>query len=449
MSGVIAIYSKQNQHVVNDLYYGLYALQHRGQICCGVAVNNDGYIDYVKDVGLIHDVISKSDIQKLKGNIAIGHVQQSNKKEPRSKVNIDPLVIGYKSGSLAIAGDGKIVNEAKLKLNLLESGMIFQTNLDTETLAVLMAKYGKLDLNEAFQKMIEEISGAYAIIMITTECILAARDPHGIKPLTIGQIDQDIVVSSESCAIEVMGGEFIRDVRPGEIVRIDHNGVKTLFEKPKDRALCMFELVYLARPDSIIDEKSVYLTRVEVGKQLYLEYPDTKGDIVIGSPDSGIPAAIGYAQQSGIPYAEGLVKNRYIGRTFIEPSKAARENFVRIKLNVLKENVKGKRIILVDDSIVRGTTISHTIEALKQAGAKEVHIRVASPPVKYTCHLGVDMHLESQLVSRQMNEEELCKKINADSLQFISMEGMLKATDSKNGYCKGCFTSKYPIPQED
>ena len=449
MSGVIGIYSQTNQQVCDDLYYGLYALQHRGQLSCGIAVNDNGFIDYHKGLGIIPDVFTSADLKVLRGNIALGHVHYSNTVDSQSKMNISPVVVGYKRGTLAIAGDGSIVNYKRLRAELEDQGMVFQSELDTEVLAILMAKYHKLDLDDAFVETLKRLVGAYAIVMMTPDCIVAARDPHGIKPLTLGRLGDDYIVASESCAIETLGGTFVRDIAPGEVIRIDKNGLTSKILRQEKRALCMFELVYLARPDSIIDSKSVYLARVEVGKQLYRENPIKDVDIVIGAPDSGIAAAIGYAQESGIPYAEGLVKNRYIGRTFIEPTQSNREHGVKIKLNPLRENVKGKRIVLVDDSIVRGTTIKHTIEMLKQAGAQSVHIRIASPPVKYSCHLGVDMHTEEQLISHQKSTEEIREMIGADSLYFITVEGISKATDKSNGFCKGCFTRNYPVERDD
>src|SRR5690554_1727942 len=274
--------------------------------------------------------------------------------------------------------------------------------------------------------------------------IVAARDPHGIKPLSIGKIGEDYIIASETCAFDTIGADFIRDVKPGEVVVVDKDGLKTISDSPKKRSLCIFELIYLARPDSIIDDRSVYLARFEAGKQLFREL-DTKADIVIGAPDSGIVAAIGYAEASGIPYAEGIIKNRYIGRTFIEPTQEIREQGVRIKLNALKENIKGKSLILVDDSIVRGTTIKRTVEMLKNAGAKEVHVRISSPPVIHSCHLGVDTPSEEHLISSYMDIEEIRKEIGADSLYFISLEGLIKAAGEENGFCRGCFTGNYPV----
>lgn len=448
MSGIIGIFSGDKSHVSPVIYYGLYALQHRGQVSTGMAVNNNGFIDYIKDLGLIHEVVSKDALERFRGNIAIGHVRYAAQFEAKNKVNAQPLVVGYKRGALAIAMDGSIVNFRSLRETMEDAGSIFQTDLDTEVIAALIAKYHKDDLNEAMIKALREVRGSYSIVAMTSDRLVAARDPHGIKPLSIGLLDGDYLISSESCAFDAVGAEFVRDVMPGEIVVIDKEGLKSLNIQALKRSLCIFELVYLARPDSIMDEKSIYISRLEVGKQLYREYPDIEADIVIGAPDSGIVAAIGYAEASGIPYAEGMIKNRYVGRTFIEPSQEIREQGVRIKLNPLKENIKGKRLVLVDDSIVRGTTMKRTVEMLKNAGAKGVHVRIASPPVMHSCHLGVDTPSEENLIASQMGINDIAKQIGADSLRYISLEGLVKATGGDNGFCKGCFSGSYPVERE-
>ncbi len=448
MSGIAGIFSGEKEHVSPIIYYGLYALQHRGEVSSGMAVNNNGYIDYVKDLGLVNDVISKETLMRMRGNIAIGHVRYAAHFEAKNKVNAQPLVIGYKRGALAIVLDGSIVNFMKIREAMEDQGSIFQTDLDTEVIAALIAKYHKDDLNDAIIKALSEVRGSYAMAVMTNDRMIAARDPHGIKPLSIGKLDGDYIVASESCAFDAVGGEFVRDVEPGEIVLIDKEGLKTLYSNPQKRSLCIFELVYLARPDSILDGKSVYMSRFEAGKRLYLEKPETVADIVIGAPDSGIVAAIGYAEASGIPYAEGMIKNRYIGRTFIEPSQELREQGVKIKLNPLKENIKGKRLVLVDDSIVRGTTIKRTVAMLKNAGAKEVHVRIASPPITHSCYLGVDTPSEENLISSRLSVDELAQEIGADSLYFISIEGLVSAAGEDNGFCKGCFTGIYPVEKE-
>ncbi len=447
MSGVVGIYSKERNNVSQIIYYGLYALQHRGQISSGIAVNNNGFVDYFKDLGLVHEVFPKETMERLRGNIAIGHVRYAFEGEGKNITNAQPLVVGYKRGALALAHDGSIVNFHKLRDELEDSGAIFQSDLDTEVIANLLAKYHKEELNDAVIMALDRIIGSYGLVMMTNDRIIGARDPHGIKPLSLGRLGDDYILASETCAFDTMGAEFVRDIEPGEIVVIDETGIKTISKKPKKRHLCLFELIYFARPDSKVDGKSIYLSRIEAGRQLARE-SKTEADIVIGAPDSGIVAAIGYAEQSKIPYAEGIIKNRYVGRTFIQPTDELRQQGVKIKLNVLKENIEGKKVILVDDSIVRGTTIKRTVEMLRKAGAKEIHVKISSPPVTRSCHLGMDTPSEDNLMAANMTTEEMKELIGADSLYYISLDGILKAAGGENGFCKGCFTGNYPIEKQ-
>lgn len=444
MSGVVGIYSKDTNQVFQMMYYGLYGLQHRGQVSTGIAVNNNGFVDYFKDLGLVHEVYSKEVMERLRGNIAIGQVRFAFRNEEKAMQNVEPLVVGYRKGALAIVHDGKIVNFLKLRDQLEDNGIIFQSDLDSEVIANLIARYHKDDVEEALIKALEDIVGSYALIMMTNDKLIAARDPYGIKPLSLGKIKEDYILASETCAFDTIGAEFVRDIKPGEIVVIDNKGIRTIYEKSKDRKLCLFESIYFARPDSKVDGRSIYLTRIEAGRILAREAP-VDGDIVIGAPDSGIVAAIGYAEESKIPYAEGIIKNRYVGRTFIQPTQELREQGVKIKLNVLKENIEGKRIILVDDSVVRGTTIKRTVKMLKDAGAKEVHVRISSPPVKYPCHLGMDTPRSNHLIASNLTSGEIAEEIGADSLSYISLKGLLEAAGEDNGFCQGCFTGKYPI----
>jgi len=444
LSGIIGVFSKNNKEVSKYIYYGLYALQHRGQASAGISINNNGFIDYEKNLGLVGDVFTKEVMDRLKGDIAIGQVRYASYSEKNTKSNSEPLVVGYRKGALSICMDGAIENYETLREKFEESGHIFQTDLSVEVIASLIAKYHKDSLTYAIKMALDEVNGSYSLIIMTKDTLIAARDPHGIRPLSIGKVGDDFIISSETCAIECIGGEFIRDCDPGEIVIIDDNGIRSEKLQSKKRALCIFELVYLARPDSYIDNRYVYTSRFNAGEILYTECP-TKADVVIGAPDSGTVAAIGYAKKSQIPYTEGIIKNRYIGRTFIEPTQDIREEGVRIKLNPLTSNIKGKDLILVDDSIVRGTTIKRTVEMLKKAGAKSVHVRIASPPVKHSCFLGVDTPNEENLIANYMTVEEIKKAINADSLYFISLEGLVKAAGGENGFCKGCFTGDYPV----
>lgn len=444
MSGVVGVYSNENEHVSQIIYYGLYGIQHRGQVSSGIAVNNNGFVDHFKDLGLVHEVFPSDVIDRLRGNIGIGHVRYAFTGEGKDVRNAEPLVVGYRRGALAIALDGSIVNFNALRDELEDRGNIFQSDLDAEVIANLIARYHKNDVEQAVIKALGDVVGSFSLVIMTNDRVIAARDSYGIKPLSIGKFNGDFVVASETCAFDTMGAEFIRDVAPGEIIVIDKNGLRTIDKKEKQRHLCLFESIYFARPDSLVDGRSIYLNRIEAGRILAKESPGD-ADIVIGAPDSGIVAAIGYAQESKIPYTEGIIKNRYVGRTFIQPTQELREQGVKIKLNVLKENIEGKKVILVDDSIVRGTTIKRTVDMLKKAGAKEVHVRIASPPVKKSCHLGMDTPREENLIAANMNLEELTQKIGADSLEYLSVNGLLQAADAKNGFCRGCFTGNYPI----
>ena len=448
MSGVVGIYSKDMDHGSKVIYYGLYGLQHRGQISSGIAVNNNGFVDYFKDLGLVHEVFPNDVIERLRGNIAIGHVRYGFSSEGNNTKNAEPLVVGYRKGALALVHDGKLVNFESLRDELEDRGSIFQSDLDAEVIANLIARYHKDDVNEAIIKALDDTNGSYALIIMTNDRIIGARDPFGLKPLSIGKFRDSYVLASETCAFDTMGAEFIRDVGPGEIVVIDNKGLNTIKNNPHKRHLCLFESIYFARPDSKVDGKSIYLNRIEAGRVLAQEHP-VEADIVIGAPDSGIVVAIGFAEESKIPYAEGIIKNRYVGRTFIQPTQELRDQGVKIKLNVLKENIEGKRLVLVDDSIVRGTTIRRTVEMLKKAGAKEVHVRISSPPVIRSCHLGMDTPNEEHLIGANYTNEEICQMTGADSLEYISLEGLLKSTGENNGFCRGCFTGNYPIEKED
>ncbi|MFA5576953.1 MAG: amidophosphoribosyltransferase, partial [Tissierellaceae bacterium] len=377
-----------------------------------------------------------------RGNIAIGHVRYATVGDATT-VNAQPLVVGYKKGALALAHDGAIVNFASLRDELEDNGAIFQSQLDTEVIANLIAKYHRDNIEDAIIRTLASIEGSYGLVMMTTEGLIGARDPHGVRPLALGRYGEDYILASETCAFDTIGAEFIREIDPGEVVIINDRGLKSINVNKGKKKLCLFEIIYFARPDSKLDDKSLYLARIEAGKELAREAP-ANGDIVIGAPDSGTIPAIGYAEQSKIPYAEGLIKNRYVGRTFIEPTEELREQGVKIKLNVLKENVEGKKVILVDDSIVRGTTIKRTVEMIKNAGAKEIHVRISSPPVLHSCHLGMDTPDGEKLIANQMSVEEIRELIGADSLEYLSLDGILRAAGGA-GYCTGCLNGNYPI----
>lgn len=449
MSGVVGYYSKNRENISRFIYYGLYGIQHRGQVSSGIAVNNNGFIDYFKDNGLVHEVFPEEIMNGLLGNIGIGHVRYAFKDEGINSRNIEPLVAGYKKGALALAHDGSIVNYKSIRDNLENEGNMFQTDVDAELIAGLIARNHNGDLVKAIESSTNILKGSYALVIMTTEKLIGVRDPLGIKPLSIGTLDGDYVLASETCAFDTMGAEFLRDVEPGEIVVIDEDGINSyMIENINQRRLCLFELIYFARPDSLVDGESIYLSRIETGRLLAKEHP-VDADIVIGAPDSGIVSAIGYAEASGIPYAEGIVKNRYVGRTFIQPTKELREMGVKIKLNALKENIDGKKIILVDDSIIRGTTMKRTVKMLKDAGAREVHVRISSPMVISSCHLGMDTPNEENLIANNRSIEDIEEIIEADSVRYISLENMLKATGNKDKFCIGCFTGDYPIKKED
>lgn len=448
MSGVLGIHGKDIDKISQMMYYGLYALQHRGQVSTGIAINNNGFIDYHKDMGLVNEVFKKENLDRFRGNISIGNVRYAFSNEAKSRKNTEPLVVGYRKGALALAHDGKIVNYSKLKDKLEDSGTIFQTDLDAELIANLIARHHKNDVEEAIKNALHEIKGSFSLVIMTNDKLIGARDPFGMKPLSIGKIGENYILSSETCAFDTIGAEFIRHIEPGEIVVIDDKGIKSINQKSQKRALCLFESIYIARPDSEIDGKSIYRARIKAGQTLYKESP-VEADIVIGAPDSGVIAAIGYAEESKIAYAEGLIKNRYVGRTFITPMQELREQGVKIKLNALKENIAGKRVILVDDSIVRGTTIKQIVEMLRDAGAKEVHIRIASPSVTHSCHLGVDTPSTESLIGSNKTPEEIREIIGADSLYFLSLEGLLESVGEDNGFCRGCFTGNYPIERMD
>ncbi|HZJ82346.1 MAG TPA: amidophosphoribosyltransferase [Clostridia bacterium] len=444
MSGVVGIFSKEIKHVSHILYYGLYALQHRGQISAGIAVNNNGFVDHFKELGLVHEVFPKETMDRLRGDIAIGHVRYGTSSQGQNTMNAQPLVVGYKRGALALSLDGEIVNFLELRDELEDRGIIFQSDLHGEVIANLIARYHRDNVEEAVLKALDDIVGSYGLLVMTNEKLIAARDPFGLKPLSLGKLGEDYVLASETCAFDTMGAKFIRVIEPGEVIVIDEDGIRTIQKKSNERKLCLFELIYFARPDSKVDGKSIYLSRIEAGRQLAREsYIDA--DIVIGAPDSGIVTAIGYAEEAKIPYAEGLIKNRYVGRTFIQPTQELREQGVRIKLNPLKENIEGKRVVLVDDSIIRGTTIMGTVAMLREAGAKEVHVRIASPPVISSCHLGMDTPSKESLISTNKSVEEIRELIGADSLHFISLENLIKSNGGDNGFCTGCFTGLYPI----
>jgi amidophosphoribosyltransferase len=448
--GVFGIYSKK-RNVAYDIYHGLYALQHRGQESAGIAIVKDRNMDFHKDMGLVNTVFAQGKIDKLQGNMGIGHVRYSTTGAGGSPQNAQPLVVKYKKGSIALAHNGNLINAHSLRQLMEDKGIIFQSTNDSEVIANLLAQMHQNGIEEALSSTMNLIKGSYALVVMNNDKLIGIRDIHGNRPLIIGKSEDAYVIASESCALDAVGAEIIRDVEPGEIVVIDEEGIHTQGSSfSSKKAICIFEYIYFARPDSIIDEISVYHSRYEAGKILAEEHP-VDADVVISVPDSGTPAAMGYAEASGIPYGIGLIKNKYIGRTFIESSQRAREQAVGIKLNPLRSAIEGKKVVMIDDSIVRGTTSKKIVMALKNAGAAEVHLRVSSPPVINSCYFGIDTPDSRQLIANNLTIEEICEEIGADSLGYISQEGVLKTVKGvSKGVCTGCFTGDYPmeVPKE-
>lgn len=444
--GVFGIFDKDGLEVQDLTYFGLYALQHRGQESAGIAITDGKSIKYHKAMGLVADVFNDENLAELKGGkIAIGHVRQATADECHVQ-NAQPLVSKYKNGSLALAHNGKLLNGEEIRSQLEDQGVIFQTSTDSEVVANLIARNISKGLEEALMETVRIIKGSFALVLMTEDKLIAVRDPHGNRPLALGKLNDSYVVASETCAFDIIAADYIRDVKPGEIIIIDKDGLKPIQTPvPLQSSLCIFEFVYLARTDSVIDGISVYFARKDAGRILAMEHP-VDADLVIGVPDSGTTAALGYAEASGIPYGEGFIKNRYVGRTFIQPSQHMREQSVHIKLNVLKRMVRGKRIVMVDDSIVRGTTSKKIVEMLRLAGAREVHIRISSPPIKHPCYFGIDTPNADQLIGSTNDVDEICSILGADSLGYISQEGLFRTVEcSSCGFCQGCFTGKYPM----
>lgn len=442
--GVFGIYSTKEIDAAHYSYYGLYALQHRGQESAGMVVNNNGELECKKGMGLVSDVFKEKDLQNMRGKASIGHVRYST--TGASKVeNAQPLVSEFKLGKIAVAHNGNLVNAEVIRELLEDSGSIFQTSIDTEVVINLIARKAKKGIENAIMDAMQAIQGSYAMVILTGDKLIGIRDSHGIRPLCLGKCDDGYVLCSESCALDAVGAEFVRDVEPGEIIIIDDDGLRSI--KPAERTTgktCSFEYIYFARPDSVIDGINVYESRVRAGEMLFKEAP-VEADVVVGVPDSGIPAAVGYAKASGIPFSLGIVKNKYVGRTFITPTQELRERAVSVKLNALKCNIEGKRVILIDDSIVRGTTSRKLVELLRNAGAKEVHLRVASPMVQYPCYFGIDTPYRNELVGAVNTVEEIKDRIGADSLAYLSKEGLIETLGGQDKFCMGCFDGIYPV----
>ena len=448
------IYDLDGGNIAPSIYYGLTSLQHRGQESCGMAVSRTdgerGNVQFHKDLGLVSEVLRKDVVHNMNGDIGIGHVRYSTTGESVAE-NAQPLVLSYIKGSLALAHNGNLVNTEALKWELIQTGAIFHTTTDSEVIAFHIARerVHSATVEEAVHKTVEKIHGGYALAIMSPPKLIGARDPYGLKPLCLGKRDNAYVLASESCALTSVGAEFIRDIEPGEIVTITKNGLKSSkLTEQKKHAHCVFEYIYFARLDSTMDGVKIYDARIRGGKSLAKSYP-VEADLVTGVPESGLPAAKGYSEESGIPFGFAFYKNSYIGRTFIKPTQQERESSVHLKLSVLESVVKGKRIVLVDDSIVRGTTIANLIHMLKEAGAKEVHVRISSPPFLHPCYFGTDVPSNDQLIAAQHSTEEIRKMIGADSLGYMQID-YLEGMAGGLPLCKACFDGNYPmeIPAE-
>ncbi len=444
--GIVGVSFKEETSAALSIYYALYALQHRGQESAGITVHDGDQVRTFKGMGLVPDVFNRGDIQKLKGHVGIGHVRYSTTGGSRLE-NCQPLLVSFKSGTIAIAHNGNLVNSKELRTELEKEGRIFLSDSDTEVIAHLIAKeLMHSGVEDAIKEVIKHLVGSYSLAILIDKTLIVIRDPLGVKPLCLGWIDNGYVVASESVAIDILNGHLIRDVAPGEML-IFHNGTFESHQliKTRNNAHCVFEYIYFARPDSVIDGQLVYNVRMRIGEMLFKEHP-AKADIVSPVPDSGITYAIGFSKKSGIDYMEGLMKNRYIGRTFIMPGQDMRETAVRLKLNTIKPNINGKSIVLVDDSIVRGTTSRRIIDLIRKSGTREVHMRVASPPIISPCYLGIDMATREELVAAHKAVKGVEALINADSLGYLSIEGLVESIGiPMDDLCLGCLSGLYPI----
>ena len=459
--GVFGIYDFSGENVASTIYYGLFALQHRGQESCGIAVSDTkgpkGKVLSHKGMGLVNEVFDSESMEKLAGDIGVGHVRYSTA-GGSTRENAQPLVLNYIKGTLALAHNGNLINAPELRDELAHDGAIFQTTIDSEVIAYHIARerVHTPSVERAVAGAMKKLKGAYSLVVMSPRKLIGARDPFGFKPLCIGKRENAYILASESCALDTIGAEFIRDVEPGEIVTItpDH-GIQSdrsmcfSGEEQHKTARCIFEYIYFGRPDSYMDGVSIYHSRIQAGRYLAMDSP-VEADLVVGVPESGNAAALGYSLESGIPYGTAFVKNGYVGRTFIKPKQSSRESSVRVKLNVLREAVEGKRVIMIDDSIVRGTTSDRIVRMLREAGAKEVHMRVSSPPFLHPCYFGTDVPEREQLIAHNRSVEEICRIIGADSLGYLRLERLSEMVDELP-ICRGCFTGKYPLdpPTED
>ncbi len=455
--GVFGIYDFDGNDVASTIYYGLFALQHRGQESCGIAVSKTsgpkGKVSSYKGMGLVNEVFDEKSLEAMEGDIGVGHVRYSTA-GASTRENAQPLVLSYVKGTLALAHNGNLINACELRKELEYTGAIFQTTIDSEVIAYHIARERLVSktAEEAVRRAAAKLKGAFSLVIMSPRKLIGARDPFGFKPLCIGKRDNAYMIASETCALETVGAEYVRDVLPGEVVTITQEGIAsdTSLCLPREQeARCIFEYIYFARPDSHIDGVSVYASRIKAGRFLAMDSP-VEADLVVGVPESGNAAALGYSMESGIPYGTAFVKNGYVGRTFIKPKQSSRESSVRVKLNVLEESVRGKRVIMIDDSIVRGTTSDRIVRMLRDAGATEVHVRISSPPFLWPCYFGTDIPEREQLIAYNRTLEDICNVIGADSLGYLDIE-RLHEMAQELPICKGCFTGNYPMepPTED
>lgn len=444
--GVFGIFAPKPYKIASDAYYGLYALQHRGQESCGIVVNDDGLFFSHKDLGQVGTVFDEEELSKLpEGSMAVGHVRYGTT-GGNNRNNCQPIEVNHQKGKMALAHNGNLSNAYELRNQLELSGAIFHSTSDTEIIAYVVTRerLKTSSIEKAVLESMKYLEGAYSIVLMSATKLIVARDPHGYRPLCYGQRkDGSFVVASETCALEAVGAKLVREIEPGELLVFTENGIVQYTERCKSakKQICIFEYIYFARPDSVIEGVSVHAARVKAGEILAREYP-VEADVVVGVPDSGLDAALGYARYSGIPYGIGFIKNKYIGRSFISPAQEERNNQVRIKLNPLRDTVEGKRVILVDDSIVRGTTSERIVRLLREAGATQIHVRISSPPFTNPCYYGTDIDSKENLIACQMSISEIAKEIGADSLGYLPLES-LKELVGHDGYCDACFSGKY------
>ena len=450
--GVFGIYG--NLEAANLTYLGLYSLQHRGQESAGIVTSDGKRLYSHREMGLVTDVFSEDVINKLPGKTAIGHVRYSTAGSSDNK-NTQPIVVTFLNGELAIAHNGNLTNAKTLRSELENEGSIFQSTTDTEVIVHLISRSKEKKLLQKVVSALSDCNGAYSLLFLSPEMLIAARDPKGFRPLSLGILDGSYVVASESCAFELIGAKYERDVEPGEIIVINDKGIESHKPFPEVKASsCVFEFIYFARPDSFINNKNVYQIRKELGKQLARENP-ADADIVIAVPDSGVPAAMGYAEELNIPLEMGLLRSHYVGRTFIEPQQSIRDFGVKLKLHAVKEVIEGKRVVIIDDSIVRGTTSRKIVKMIREAGAKEIHMRISSPPMKFSCYYGIDTPSKGELIANTLNIDEINTYITSDSLGYLSIEGIHKSMKNygtlgeKENYCNACFTGNYPVEIKD